>query len=135
MRAVALRAELALGRTDEVRRRFEAVVAAGLEQLPRNIRYVSTLLELGHLCADLRDRERAAEFEAMLAPFSSLHGVLPVPICYGGPVAAALARLAALQGRTADARELHAEAVAAAESLGAHPTANRLRSVEAGALS
>jgi len=132
MRAVALRAELALGRVDEVRRRFEAIVAAGLEQLPRNIRYVSTLLELGHLCADLRDRERAPEFEALLAPYADLHGVLPVPICYGGPVAAALARLAALQGRSADARDFSARALAAAESLGAHPTANRLRGLERG---
>jgi DNA-binding winged helix-turn-helix (wHTH) protein len=132
MRAVTLRAELALGRTDPVRRRFEAILEAGLEQVPRNIRWLSTLLELGHLCADLRDRERAAEFEAVLAPYAHLHGVLPVPICYGGPVSAALARLAALQDRPADARDFHAAAIAAAEALGAHPTTTRLRGLERG---
>jgi hypothetical protein len=132
MRAVVLRAEVALGRVGEARRRFEELAAAGFERVPRNIRWVSTMLETAHLCADLRDGERAEELEALLRPYAALHGVLPVPICYGGPVEAALARLAALQGRTDEARELLASARAAAEALGAHPTATRLAALETG---
>jgi hypothetical protein len=87
---------------------------------------VSTLSELAHLCADLGDADRASELEKPLRNVASLHCVLPVPICYGGPVTHALARLAALQGRPDDADGLYEEACASAEALGAHPTQARL---------
>jgi DNA-binding winged helix-turn-helix (wHTH) protein len=127
MRAVLLRAELALGNSEEAGRRFAEIAGAGFDRLPRNIRWVSTLLELAHLCADLGDRDHAAPLEVLLAPYAHLHGVLPVPICYGGPVEAGLARLAALQGRRDEARERLDDAIAAADRLGAKPTAARLR--------
>jgi hypothetical protein len=122
-----LRAELALGNSEEAGRRFAEIAGAGFDRLPRNIRWVSTLLELAHLCADLGDRDHAAPLEVLLAPYAHLHGVLPVPICYGGPVEAGLARLAALQGRRDEARERLDDAIAAADRLGAKPTAARLR--------
>ena len=126
MSAVVARAEVALGREAEARRRYEEIVAPGLAAIPRNLRWVSTLTELAQLCADLGDTSRAGELEALLGPVASLHGVLPVPICYGGPVSHALARLAALQGRLDEADELFEEACSAAEALAARPTLARL---------
>jgi hypothetical protein len=126
MRAVVGRAEVALGRETEGRRLFEEVLGRGLDAIPRNVRWVSTLSELAHLCADLGDADRAAELEEPLRSVASLHCVLPVPICYGGPVTHALARLAALQGRHDDADGFYEEACASAEALGARPTQARL---------
>ena len=64
-------------------------------------------------------RARAARSHALLAPYAHHHGVLPLAICYGGPVSYALARLAELRGLREDARALHADALSACERIGA----------------
>lgn len=134
MRVVKLRADLALGNREKVAQSFAEIAGIGFDAVPHNIRWLSTMLELGHLCADLGDRERAAEIEAALQPLAPFHGVLPVPICYAGPMEAALARLAALQGRVDEACERFEEARASAESLGARPTVARILTEHAGLL-
>jgi tetratricopeptide (TPR) repeat protein len=126
MHAVVARAELALGLVEPARQRYERLVAPGLDAIPRNIRWLSVFGELSHLCAELGDETRAAEFEKLLRPVASFHAVLPVPICYAGPISHALARLAALQGRREEADELLEDAAAAAEALGARPTHERI---------
>jgi DNA-binding winged helix-turn-helix (wHTH) protein/tetratricopeptide (TPR) repeat protein len=126
MAAVVARAEAALGRRDDARRRFEEVARLGFDRVPRNIRWLNTILEVAHLCVDLADRERAGPLEELLQPVASLHGVLPVPVCYGGPASRGLARLVALQGRVDEAAELFEEAFASAEALGARPMAARI---------
>jgi hypothetical protein len=132
MGAVVARAEAELGRP-EAGARFAELAAKGFDAVPRNIRWLSTMVEIAHLCADLGDAERAPELEALLRPAAHLHGVLPVPICYGGPLARAMARLVALQGRLEEAVELLEEARAGAEALGARPMEARILA-EQGAL-
>jgi hypothetical protein len=70
----------------------------------------------------------------MLAPIEAQHGVHALAVCYGGPVAFALARLAALLGRTDDAEALAGEALASAEALGARPMRARIALALAGLL-
>jgi len=130
--AFVARALAATGRTDEARARLEALTAK-LERLPRNMRWTGTLVEIAHLCADLGDAERAAALVAQLAPVEGQHAVMALPICYGGPVTRALARLYALQGRLGEASELFEEARASVESLGARPMQARIQ-VEHGSL-
>jgi hypothetical protein len=126
IQAVVARAEAALGREAGARRRFEELAAGGFARLPRNLRWLSTIAELGHLCADLGDAGRASELEALLRTAPHHHAILPVAICYGGPLGHALARLVALQGRLDEAGELLDEARAAAAGLGARPGEARI---------
>jgi DNA-binding winged helix-turn-helix (wHTH) protein len=131
MRAMAGRAHAALGRTEEARALLDGIAAKSFEAIHRNVRWVKNMVEIAGLAVDLRAEERARALIALLAPYASLHAVLPVPICYGGPVAHALARLHEMLGDRTSAGELYGEALAAAESLGARPAAERIRSDQA----
>jgi hypothetical protein len=90
------------------------------------VRWTKNVVEIAGLACDLGDAERARTLLALLEPVEHLHAVLPVPICYGGPVTWALARLHETLGDSALADELYGEALAAAESLGAIPTRDRV---------
>ncbi len=127
------RALAALGREAEARAFYEGILAGGVEGVPRNIRWHDTIVELAHLCADLGDERHAAALCEVLEPVDDHHGVLPIPICYAGPVRRARARLLARLGERALARELLEEALSACEALGARPTQARVL-VELGAL-
>jgi DNA-binding winged helix-turn-helix (wHTH) protein len=124
--ALVGRALAAAGRREEAEARLRNLTAEGLADLPRNLRWTATAVEIAHLCADLRDRERADLLAEALEPVADQHAVMALPILYGGPVTHALARLRALQGRRREADELFREARAAALSLGAHPTLARI---------
>ena len=126
VQAVVARGELIAGHTRSARARFEALAAGGFTDVPRNLRWSATLIEIAHLCAELEDGERAEPLEALLAPHAHHHAVLPLAICYGGPASFALARLAKLRGRREEARELFADALAACESIGAEATRERV---------
>jgi DNA-binding winged helix-turn-helix (wHTH) protein len=120
--AVVARAELACGRAREARARFESLAARGFVDVPRNLRWIATLIELAHLCAELEDDARAGALVALLSPYAGHHGILPLAICYGGPASWPLARLAALRGMRHEARALYADAAAACEAIGAETT-------------
>ncbi|MCU0669147.1 MAG: AAA family ATPase [Myxococcota bacterium] len=124
--AIAARALLALGREREARGVLDALAARGFDTVRRNVRWTKTLIEITGLCCDLGDAAHAAPLRELLAPFDRLHGVLPVPVCYGGPVAHALARLAALLGDTDAAAGHYEDALAGAEALGARPAQARI---------
>jgi DNA-binding winged helix-turn-helix (wHTH) protein len=124
--AVVARAELACGRAREARARFDALAARDFDDIPRNLRWTATLIEIAHLCADLEDVARAGALDALLAPYADHHGILPLAICYGGPVRWAQARLAALRGNRREARALREEASAACEAIGAEATRARI---------
>jgi tetratricopeptide (TPR) repeat protein len=128
------RTRAALGRPDEARALYDEVMAGGLERIPRNLRWIATLVELAHACADLGDAQGAAPILDALAPFEHHHGVLPMVICYGGPAAWALARLHETLGHGDDALGLYDEALAAARALGARPTEAQVRLAQAGLL-
>ncbi len=122
VRAVIARSLVALGRLDDARRHFEVLAGGDFSGIPRNIRWTNTLAETAHLCADLGEEERAETLLDLLAPVSHHHGVLAVPVCYGGPIEFARGRLFALRGEGAEALVHLAEAAEAAEALGARPT-------------
>jgi len=62
----------------------------------------------------------------LLAPVEHQHGVLPIAICYGGPVSFALACLCETLGQREDAVALYEQARASAEALGARPMQARI---------
>jgi DNA-binding winged helix-turn-helix (wHTH) protein len=124
--AVVARARLEAGRRADAEALWESLAAHDFADVPRNLRFQATLVELAHLCADLGDASRAGSLSALLSPIESQHGVLPLAICYGGPASFALARLAELRGRADDACALAEEALASAEALGARPMHARI---------
>lgn len=127
VRALLARAYLQRGREDEARALFESLAGGDFQDVPRNIRWTRSVVELAHLCADLGDAARARPLFELLAPVEHHHGVLPVPICYGGPVSFALARLADTLGRPEDASDLYADAREAGEAVRARPTVAAVR--------
>jgi hypothetical protein len=126
VKAVVARGELEAGRSQDARARFDNLAARGFADVPRNLRWTATLVEIAHLCAELEAEESAAALHALLAPYADHHAVLPMAICYGGPVSYALARLAELRGRRGEARELYRAALAACQQIGAESTRARV---------
>jgi hypothetical protein len=121
IRAMLGRAKLALGQGAEARALFEELAASDFRDVPQSIRWTRSLVEISLLCAELGDEKRAPMLEEMLSDVADHHGVLPVPICYAGPVSRCRAGLRAVQGRSAEAVDLYDEAAAACETLGARP--------------
>jgi len=126
VRAVLGRAELALGNEKRAREILELLVEDGLENIVRGIRFVSSIVEMALLCAELESESHAGAFHEVLRSIEGLHAVLPVPVNYGGPVALGLARISETLGRSRDAAQYFAEAFAASRQLGAAPTATRI---------
>lgn len=125
-RAWNARTQLALGREAEARQALDALAARAFEDVPRNIRWTRSMSEIAQLCADLGDAARARVLVPLLAAIEAHHAVLPVPICYGGPVRFALARLLETSGRLDDAIERYAQAYCDACALGARPVEARI---------
>jgi DNA-binding winged helix-turn-helix (wHTH) protein len=119
--ATLARADFAAGREAEARAHFETLAAEGFADVPPGIRYLRSLVELGHLCADLADASRAAQLRELLAPFERRHALMAAPVLYGGPVSFALARLCEAGGRSDEACALYEVAAADCDELGARP--------------
>lgn len=126
LQAIAGRALVAIGREPEAHAILDALAARGFDGVRRNVRWAKTLIEIAGLCCDLGDAARATPLYELLAPFDRLHGVLPVPVCYGGPVAHAVARLAELSGDSDAAAGHYEDALAGAEALRARPAQARI---------
>jgi DNA-binding winged helix-turn-helix (wHTH) protein len=126
VKALVARAELATGALREARGRFEELAARDFADIPRNLRWTATLVEIAHLCADLEAEAQAAALAALLEPYADHHGVLPLALCYAGPVSFALARLAELRGARSEAREHYAAALASCAQIGAEPQRARI---------
>jgi len=95
--------------------------------VPRNLRWTSTLAEIAHCAADLRDEKAVEALLLLLEPYEARHAVLPMVVCYGGPVAWALARCQEVRARVDEARALYEDALETATALGARPTQARIR--------
>jgi tetratricopeptide (TPR) repeat protein len=124
--AMVSRARLAHGREAGARELFESLAAQSFADVPRNLRWTATMVEIAMLCAELDDPARAEPVYELLAPVEHQHGVFPMAICYGGPVKFALARLCETLGRRDEAIALYEESRTAAESLGARPMQARI---------
>ncbi|HTO70915.1 MAG TPA: AAA family ATPase [Myxococcota bacterium] len=124
--AKVARARLAVGRVEEARAQFESLAKDDFADVPRNLRWTATLVELAFLCAELDDVARAKPLHDLLAPFEHQHAVMPIVVFYGGPARFALARLCETLGRRDDALALCDEARTSAVELGARPTQARV---------
>ena len=118
---------LRLGRVGEARKHFAEVAANDFATIPRDINWLGRMHLLGLTCVALGDRERAAALYEKLLPHRA--GVAvggPAAICFG-PVAHALARLAALLERWEEAEGHFTLALALCEKLAARPHAAQVR--------
>jgi tetratricopeptide (TPR) repeat protein len=127
LHAVVIRARMRVGNEAGARELFDRIAEPGFDRIPRNLRWAATLVELAHACADLEDADRARALVDLLQPEEHRHGVMPMVVCYGGPVSFALARLYEQIGQPDTASELYAEAHEAALALGAKPTSARVQ--------
>ncbi len=109
-----------VGRTAELRERFETLAEEGFAEAPRDQQWMTFMAEMSRLCASLADRTRGAELLELFESFSGDHVVETQLGVYGGPVDAYLGLLCELLGQT-DAAVTYLEAA-------------RLQSERAGAL-
>jgi len=126
VQAMVSGARFALGREKEARAQFDALAREDFADVPRNLRWTATLAEIALLCAELGDAARAKSLREMLTPMEHQHAVMPIAICYGGPVTYALARLCETLGRRDDALALYEEARVSAAAVGARPIQARI---------
>ena len=126
VQAVTARARLAAGREREARELFASLAACDFDDVPRNLRWVATLVEIALLAAELGAEEaHVRKLRDLLAPVEHHHAVLALAVNYGGPVTRALGRLAERLGRGDDAASLYEDALDACQALGARPMAAR----------
>jgi tetratricopeptide (TPR) repeat protein len=120
-RTIYARNQFMSGHTDRALELWEDLARFEFSDLARGIRWISTMVEIAHLCADLEDTRRAEMLIPMLSAVDSLHGVLPMTIIYGGPASYGLARLHEIMGDADAAIECYEAALEAAIGLGARP--------------
>jgi DNA-binding winged helix-turn-helix (wHTH) protein/tetratricopeptide (TPR) repeat protein len=92
-----------VGRTRELRERFDALAEEGFAEAPRDQLWMVFMAEMARLCVGLGDRDRAADLHRLLAPHAGEHVVEMQLGVYGGPVDAYLGLLAGLLGDDASA--------------------------------
>lgn len=126
VKSVVGRARFRLGHQEGARALFEELSAQDFDDVPRGIRWTVTIAELAGLCADLGDKQRAALLIDTIHPHGDQHGVLPLLVCYAGPLAWPKARLHQLLGNTEEADLCYADALASADQLGARPAVARI---------
>lgn len=126
-RAVVGRAECVRGERERGRALLDGMAEEGFDRLVRNLRWNGTIVEIAHLCADAGAEEHARALIEVLSTAPDQHGLLPIPISYGGPIGFALGRLWALLGLVDDAIPALEEALERATALEARPTALRVR--------
>jgi hypothetical protein len=107
-------------RVDEARAVFEPLADADLCVTAGDAGGAARLLFLAELCVALGDRSRAARLYEHLLPYAERHVVVGGALCFGS-AARLLARLAALDGRSDEARVHFETALAREAALGARP--------------
>lgn len=126
--AVLGRATRAVGDEAGAREIFDGIASQARDPkaFVRNIRWNGTLVELSMLAVELGAAESARPLLELLSTARDQHGVLPIPIAYGGPFSRCMAGLSSLLGLADDAIGLYEESLASAEALGARPTVARI---------
>jgi len=125
-RAIYARNQIRLDNPDRGRELWEELARADFTDVARGIRWIATLVEYGHLCADLEDVDRAKKLITVLAPVEHLHGVMPMTVLYGGPASHALARMHEFQGDADTAIDFYERALEATSALEARPVRARI---------
>jgi class 3 adenylate cyclase/DNA-binding CsgD family transcriptional regulator len=93
-----------LGMLSEARRGFEAVIAEGVAELPRDAVWPASISFLADACVAIGDRERAELLYDEIIPRRGRNLMVGMTVCFG-PAERHLANLAALLGRDAAAEE------------------------------
>src|SRR5579875_1568592 len=106
------------GRSREAHDAFEPLAAEGLERIPRDVDWLTTVILLGEACAELGDVPRARILHEMLLPYREVNVVVGVAVVCLGPAARVLGRLAALAGQPDRARQHFERALAVCGQLG-----------------
>jgi class 3 adenylate cyclase/tetratricopeptide (TPR) repeat protein len=110
-----------LGRRQEAEDHLAELDAMLFEPDPHDSTLIQILVWLADACAILEDRRRGERVAMHLAPFAGRNAVLGPAVLCSGAISRPLARLAALEGRTDDARRLFEEAITLNTAMGARP--------------
>ena len=111
-----------LGRETEARSELEHLAARDFDDLPRDLLWLVACSMLAELCVLLDDRPRAQRLYDLMAPYES-RNVVSLEAAYVGPVSRFLGLLAMTLGEHERALGHLETARAAAERIGARPTA------------
>jgi class 3 adenylate cyclase/tetratricopeptide (TPR) repeat protein len=110
-----------LGRREDAEAHLTRLDPLLFEPVPHDSTLIQMLVWLADACALLGDRRRGERVAHHLAPFAGRNAVLGPSMLCSGSTSRPLARLAALDGRTEDARRLFEDAVTLNGSMGARP--------------
>jgi hypothetical protein len=105
-RGALARGELAAGEAEAARREYDGLAAGGFGDVDADFVAPVTLAHLTELCVHFGTPEQASWLEARLAPYGGRLLVAPRATFCLGPVDGLLGQLAAIGGRTAEARAL-----------------------------
>lgn len=109
-----------VGDLDGARRIFDEVFAAGIEIMPRDALYLTSLTHLAETCVALGDRDRAGNLHRALLPYSGQMSTHPTAVCLG-PVDRLLGMLARLLQHHEKAADYFTKALALCESAQTKP--------------
>ena len=87
------------GRLDEAREEFSRLAAGDFEDIPRDLDWMTAMVLLSDVCADLGDDERAALLYAQLEPYADVNVVIGLAAVCLGSAESFLGRLAGTMGR------------------------------------
>ncbi len=105
------------GRREEGRSELETIAARGFQDIPQDGDWLTAITLLADLCADIGDRERAAQLYELLLPYREVNIVIGLAAVCMGSAARFIGRLAATMGRREEAAELFEHALRANASL------------------
>jgi DNA-binding SARP family transcriptional activator len=107
------------GRAEESRREFETIAARDFRDIPEDGDWLTAITLLADCCADLGDRERAAQLHDLLIPYREVNIVIGLAAVCTGSAARYLGRLATTMGHDEDAADHFERALQANAALSA----------------
>ena len=126
VQAMVARARLAAGREADARALFESLARVDFADVPRNLRWTATLVELAVLCAELGDALRAPLLRELLAPIEHQHACCPWRSATADRRAGRWRASPRRSARPTTRIALYAEALDAARAVGARPMQARI---------
>jgi tetratricopeptide (TPR) repeat protein len=120
-RAALALALVELDRPDEARRELEALLAGGLDALPRDANWLIAITLLAEVCAALGDGVRAGELYVQLEPYAGRNVVVGRGATCNGSASRLLGVLAGTRGALDVAERHFDDALAMHRRMGARP--------------
>lgn len=116
-----------MGDLDSARREYEAVAAAGFENLPVDAQWLIATSVLGEVCGLLGDRDRAAHLYRMLEPYAARNVIVGRAASCNGSVSRVLGILASCLGDFVRADGHFSDALSQHNAMGARLWSARTR--------